>query len=278
MANSAVPPVSNEPNERRPPALAARRTTPMGRCGDPGHDAGRRFACPRHPRPPTIGSRREHDLRARCRVRSGVVMMKGDAQPPAHVRQLRWPDSPPRAGQPDRANERRPRRAQPVPRAAGVQDAAVERRVMGSKERRAVDPCSECRPQLAECRCLPDVLPSQPVESGERELRAGRPDQIASRQHDAVAVTRRQADRAGAIATCVRGLEVDRNEDVHHVGETGDSAQGHLPGRARRTTPRSLPDRRACAPPSPALPALRGYCRSPATFTRMRYSPVRAVM
>ena len=99
------------------------------------------------------------------------MMTERDPQPPADVGQLRRPYSPLGSGELHGTRERRPWQAQPVPGATGMQDAPVERRVVGGDERRVVDPGAERRPQLAEGRRVVHVLPVQAVEVGERKLR-----------------------------------------------------------------------------------------------------------
>ena len=93
-----------------------------------------------------------------------------------------------------------------------MQDAPVERRVVGGDERRVVDPGAERRPQLGEGRRVVHVLPVQAVEVGERKLRGGRTDQVGAREDDPAVATGRQPDRARAVAAGGGGLEVDRNE------------------------------------------------------------------
>ena len=163
-------------------------------------------------RPPTVRLRGEHDTRARRRVRSRVVVTQRDTQPPADVGQLRRSDPPPRAGELHRTGEPRPRGAQPVAGATGVQHAAVETRVVGGDERRVVDPGAERRPQIGEGRRVAHVVPAQTVEAGEREPCDWRPDQVGSGQDDPAAAAGSEADRAGAVAAGGGGLEVDRDE------------------------------------------------------------------
>ena len=119
------------------------------------------------------------------------MVTERDPQPPADVGQLRRPYSPLGSGELHGTRERRPWQAQPVPGATGMQDAPVERRVVGGDERRVVDPGAERRPQLGEGRRVVHVLPVQAVEVGERKLRGGRTDQVGSREDDPAVATGR---------------------------------------------------------------------------------------
>ena len=150
------------------------------------------------------------------------MVAKRDAEAPADVRQLRRADSPLRAGKLHGAGEPRFRRTQPVPGTARVQDAPVERRVVGGDERRVVDPTSQRRPQIGEGWGIMHVLPAQAVESGERKLRAGWTDQVGSGEDYPAAVAGCEADRAGAVAADRSGLEVDRDEGAHWIMRSSD--------------------------------------------------------
>ena len=111
-----------------------------------------------------------------------------------------------------RAGEPHPRRAQPVPGATGVQDGTVELGVVGGDERRVADPGAERRPELGEVGRVLHVLPAEPVNVGEREPRAGRTNQVRSRQHDSATAASREPDGARAVAAGGGGFEVDRDE------------------------------------------------------------------
>ena len=163
-------------DRQRPPPRASR----PGRAGTDGTAGGGRpprgrtaTYASRFPLRPSFDLGRQHYARARLRVRSGLMVAKRDAEAPADVRQLRRADSPLRAGKLHGAGEPRFRRTQPVSGTARVQDAPVERRVVGGDERRVIDPTPQRRPQIGEGWGIMHVLPALAVESGERKLRAG---------------------------------------------------------------------------------------------------------
>src|SRR5271165_119340 len=97
-------------------------------------------------------------------------------------------------------------------RAAGVQDPLVERGVVGRQEFRARDERSNRRPQRSEVGRSGDVAPRQSVDSSEHELPGRRPNEVDRRIHYLAVGDLDEADRAGAVAPIVRGLEIDRDE------------------------------------------------------------------
>ena len=157
---------------------------------------------------PAFGFGREHHAGARPGVGSGVVVAQRDAQSAADFGQARRTNSPLRPGELYCAGERRPRRAQPVPGAARLQNGPVETGVVGGEECRAADPGTEHRPELGEVGRVFHVLPVETVNPGEREPRAGRANQVRSRQHDPAA---QQAASPTAHALSRRAVAVSKS-------------------------------------------------------------------
>ena len=104
------------------------------------HGAGRRPVRSTHLWSPPVDLGREHDARARFRIRPGVVVTEQNTKLPADVGQLRRPYSPLGACELDSTEERYPRCTQSVFRATREEDTPIERRVVGGQELRVVDP------------------------------------------------------------------------------------------------------------------------------------------
>ena len=181
---------------------------------------------------PASGFGLEHDARARYRIRSGIVVTQRDSELSADVGEFRRPDSPLRAGELHGAGKPRRRRAQSVPRRAGVQDATVERRVVRGNEGRAVEPGTECGPQLGEGRRVAYVFPTQAMKVGRRRRRstAQRPSDCEQRSkpnwRDKDVPGRRRPEKLGCRQThfgrcCGRGTGRASTAPTSYVEPSG---------------------------------------------------------
>ena len=195
----------------RPGAPGPPRARPVGWCSptrgrgrdaDPLPPGSSRRAGPRagavRPWPPS--ARRGRDPCARERVRAGVVVPpQRDPEVAADVRQPGRAHAPRRPGEPDRAHERRRARLVPRRRAARLQHAAVEGRVVGDQIVRPRDNRREIGPDRAEAGLGGDVLPGDAVQVREPEPAPRRPDQAVVDRADPAVLDRGQAERAGAV-------------------------------------------------------------------------------
>jgi len=102
--------------------------------------------------------------------------------------------------------------ARAVRAATGVQNAAVEDRVMGRQEPHAAQPAMQLRPKPGEVRSVPHHLPVDAVKVREDELTARRTDQAAYAVDDPAVLDPDQSDGAGAIPAIVRRFKVDRGK------------------------------------------------------------------
>jgi len=120
--------------------------------------------------------RRDDDSGAGFRIRSRVVVNQSDAKPPAHRRQIVRLQPPAPPGKLDCADERRFRHAELGCRTAHCQNTAVERSVVRCEERRAFEQGDKSRPDFGEGRRGGYHFPGNPVNVGEDDVLAGRPN------------------------------------------------------------------------------------------------------
>lgn len=178
------------------------------------------------PRPPANGLSRKNDSSACHCVRPSIVVTERNAEPPANIGEFRRTDCPLRAGKVHGADEPRTGRPQSVAGAASVQDATVERSVVGGDEGSVGEPSPECRPQLGEGRRVAYVLPTQAVKASERKLPDGWPDEVGPRENDPTCAGGGDTDSASAVSAGRGGLEIDGNERVQGFGCDSRSTRG----------------------------------------------------
>ena len=200
-------------------------------------------------------------------------MHERDVQVPADMREGRRPQVP---GPASELHGAAPRQGWPgTPRGvtAGMKDAAVKRGVVRRQEVGAFEKFLALTPDDVEQRLSGNIPPGDPVDVGPQKLPPRRSNPPAESTRDLTALDANQGDRARAVPTVVRGLEVDGDEHAV-VGERGGH-QGTLPegrtwraakGHARAGGARRMRPDLAQAVPGPS-PRMRGS-RTPAPGAR----------
>ena len=142
------------------------------------------------------------------------MVVQGNAQVFAHVGQFRGPQVPQAPGKFHGAQEFGAGRLDVSVPAAGIQHRPVEGGVVRRYEIDAFEEGHDFRPQHLEVRLVPDVLPGYAVKVGKHEIPPRRPHQGASFVNNFSRLNDNHRQGAGAVASVVRGFEIDRGEAV----------------------------------------------------------------
>lgn len=142
-------------------------------------------------------------------------MMQRYAEPPAYIRKPCRVDVPLRARKLDRTDVGHRRRLDTAGRTTGTEDAPVECHVVSGDEIGTVRPGPEGRPELSEGWCATHIFPCESMDSGKREDRRGRPDEIVAHDVDLAVPSGCHTYRASTAPIMAGGLEVECDERNH---------------------------------------------------------------
>jgi hypothetical protein len=180
-------------------------------------------------------------------------MVQGDVQEFTDVGQPCRIDAPHRSSQGHRASEGQRRRYGPGRPATRLQHGTIKRRVVCDQELCTAQDWCQLRPNLAKGRLIDHVLPGQPVNPSEGEMRSRRSNEKIGSPHDTIVFRANECDCTRAVAWRIGCLEVDGDEGpwgvLRHRQAQSDRVGALAPihGRGSRFVRRQL-SRVACSP------------------------------
>lgn len=142
-----------------------------------------------------------------------MVMVEWDTQMPAHVGKLRRIDAPRGPGEADRAFEWVGGWLDASAFAARFQYRPIEARVVRRQKIDALKLHLEMGPQFSKRRSANDIVPGDAVQVRKDEVFPRRANQVVNTADNAVPLDPNDRHRARAVASVVRGLEVDGRKD-----------------------------------------------------------------
>ncbi len=169
----------------------------------------------RQNRPPTLPPGPQRNLGAGARVRTRIVMRKGNPKARAYVRQPGRIDTPLAARKLHGADKWPLRHRQTIMLATAPKHTLIEGRIMREQKIRLFYVRADLRPELGKGGSILYMLPGQSMDRREFEMRSRWPDQKGFGCHNRVFADCHQPQSAGARPAPVGGFKIQCQKAAH---------------------------------------------------------------